>query len=74
MKPNTCYLVDPEKQGMLVNDERSSWYNRVGDFLKHQFGIGEEKFYTAMDQNALPDRATPLQSTWSMALSALMVE
>ena len=22
-----------EKQGMLANDECSSWYNRVGDFL-----------------------------------------
>ena len=22
-----------EKQGLLINDECSSWYNRVGDFL-----------------------------------------
>ena len=27
-----------------------------------------------MDQHAWPDRATPLQSVWSMALSAMMVE
>ena len=27
-----------EKQGMLLNDECSSWYNRVGDFLN--VGLG----------------------------------
>ena len=36
-----------EKQGMLINDECSSWYNRVGDF-KCQFGIGGKEFYMAM--------------------------
>ena len=29
-----------EKQGMLVNDECSSWYNTVGKFFYH-FGIGD---------------------------------
>ena len=38
-----------EKQGMVINDECSSWYNRVGDFLC-QFGIGGKKFYMVMDQ------------------------
>ena len=28
----------------------------------------------AMDQHAWPNRTTPLQSVWSMALSAVMVE
>ena len=28
----------------------------------------------AMDQRAWPNRTTPLQSVWSMALSAVMVE
>ena len=56
-----------EKQGMLVNDECSSWYNRIGNFL-YQFLIGEKKFYMAMDQHARSDRTTPLQSAWLMAL------
>ena len=38
-----------EKQDMLVNDECSSWYNKVGDFLC-RFGIGGKKSCTAMDQ------------------------
>ena len=32
---------------MIVNDECSSWYNRAGDFLKCQFGIGEKKHCVA---------------------------
>ena len=28
----------------------------------------------AMDQHAWPDRATPLQSVWSLALSAMTIE
>ena len=40
-----------EKQGMLVNDECSSWYIRVGDF-KYEYGIGENNFCTPMDQLA----------------------
>ena len=27
-----------EKEGMLVNDECSSWYNRVGDFFSIDLG------------------------------------
>ena len=30
-----------EKQGMLVNDECSSWYNKVGDFFN--VGLGKEE-------------------------------
>ena len=37
-------------------------------------GIGESSFCTLMDQHARPNRTTPLQSVWSMALSAMMVE
>ena len=58
---------------MFLNGECSSWYNRVGN--AYQFGIGEKEFGTAtMDQNAWPDRVTPLQSAWSMAPSGTMVE
>ena len=46
---------------MLVKDECSSWYNRVGDFY-FSFEIGKGKFYTAMDQQTQPNRTTPLQS------------
>ena len=42
-------LCSGDKQGMLVNNECSSWYSRVGDF-KHQFEIGRKKFYMALDQ------------------------
>ena len=47
-----------EKQGMLVSNESSSWYNRVGNFL-YQFGIREKDFCTSMAQHAWPDRPTP---------------
>ena len=59
---------------MLETNECSSWYNSMGNFLKHQFGIGEKEFYTAMDQHAWPDRTPPLHSAWSMALSAMTVD
>ena len=36
-----------EKQGMLVNNEYSSWYNGVGDFLMSV--LGENIFHMAMD-------------------------
>ena len=42
--------------------------------LKNQFGIREKKHCMAMDRYAWPNRTTPLQSTQSMALSALRVE
>ena len=51
-----------------------SWYNRVGDFWC-QFGIGENSYCILTNQLAWPDKTAPLlQSTWSMALSAMMVE
>ena len=59
---------------MLVSDECSSWYSRVDEFLRCQFVIGENNFCTSMDQHTRPYRTTPLQSVWSMALSAMMVE
>ena len=62
-----------DKQGMLVNNECSSWCNRVPKFL-YQFGIGQKKFYTAMDEHVQPDRTTPLHSAWLMALSAMTVK
>ena len=58
---------------MSLKNKRSSWYNRVGNF-KNQFGIEEKKFYAVMDQHAWPDRTTPFQSVWSMALSAMTAE
>ena len=59
---------------MLVNDEYSSWYNKVGDFFKYQFWIGENCFCTSMDQHARPNRTTPFQSAWSTVLSAMTVD
>ena len=56
-----------------VSDRCSAWYNRAGNFL-YQFGIGEKKVCMGMDQHAWPDRTTPLQSAWLMALSATMVK
>ena len=41
-------------------------YHAVGDFL---VSVGERKYYMAVDQHARPNRATPLQSVWSMVLS-----
>ena len=38
-----------ENKGMLVNNECSSWYNRVGDFFYNQFGIGENSYCTPTD-------------------------
>ena len=57
---------------MLVNDEYSSWYNRVGNFFS-QFGIGQRKFCMMMDQHASSVESAPLQSASSMALSAVVV-
>ena len=58
---------------MLVNDECSSWQNRVGDF-QNQFRIGVNNFCISMDQCAWPNRTTPLQYAWSMALCANTIE
>ena len=46
--PKTAFCLG-EKEGMLVNVECSSWYNRIGNFL-YQFGIGENSIPT--DQHA----------------------
>ena len=62
-----------EKQGTLVDHECSSWYERVG-YSWCQFGIGEKKFCTWMDQHARPNRTTPFQSMWSKAQSVMTVE
>ena len=35
-----------EKQGMLVNDECSSWYNRVGNFLVSIWDRRKQLLYT----------------------------
>ena len=58
---------------MLINDECSNLYNRVGDFCCC-FGIEERKSYTAMDRYTRSVRPTPLKSARSMALSAMVVE
>ena len=39
-----------EKQGMLVNDECSSWYNKVGDFLMSVWDKRKEIFYRQSKQ------------------------
>ena len=62
-----------ERQGMLLNDECSFWYNRVYHF-QYQFGIGENSYCTPTNQHAWPDRTLLLQSVWSKALSATTVE
>ena len=62
-----------EKQGMLLNNECNSWYDRAGIF-QYQFVIGENSYCMSMDQCAWPNRTTPLQSVWSMPLSAMKVE
>ena len=60
-------------KGMLVNDERSLWYSRVGVFLC-QLEIRENKFWMVVDQPVLSVGPTPLQSAKPMALSAMVFE
>ena len=62
-----------KKQGMLVNDECSSYFNRGGDF-QHQFGTGDNSYCTSTNLHAWPNKTTPLQSVQSMALSDMPVE
>ena len=45
----------------------------LGGFFSSQFDIGEKKSYMPMKQYAWPDITTPLQSAWSMVLSAVTV-
>ena len=58
---------------MLVNNECSYWYNRVGDFCC-RFGIEERKFYIAVNWHVRSIRPTPLKNTRSMPLSAMVVD
>ena len=62
-----------EKQGMLINDECSPCYNRVGDFLISVWDRRREILYG----NGLlveVNQKNPLLSVRSMAQSAMMVE
>ena len=69
----TIYLVPQVyKTDTVLNI--AYWYNTVPNFLKYQFGIRENRFCLLMDQYAWPNRANPLQSVWSMTLTAMMVE
>ena len=58
---------------MLVNDEYSSWYNRVGDFLLLVWEKKKE-FYLAVDQQTGPVRLTTLQNVRPVVLIAIVVE
>ena len=58
---------------MIVNDDCSLWYNRVGDFLMSVWGEGR-KFYMARDQLIRFLRTTPLLSARPMAIIAMVVE
>ena len=62
-----------EKQGILVNDERSSWYNKVGDFLMSVWNRRKETLYGNGSIGEV-GQTTPLQSAWSMALGAMTVD
>ena len=50
-----------EKQGVMVNDDWNSWYNRVGDFLMLAYER-KEKFCMVRDQLVRILVATPLLS------------
>ena len=60
------------KLGMLVNDECSSWYNKVGDFLISVWNRKKEILYGNGSIGEV-SQTTPLQSAWSMALGAMTV-
>ena len=62
-----------EKQGMLINDECSSWYNRVGDFLMSVWDRRKEILYGNGSAGDVI-QTTPLLSARSMAQSAMTVE
>ena len=57
-----------EKQGMLVNDEVTSQYERVGDV---QMSVWDRRKEILLVRSV---KTTPLQSAKSMALSAMTVE
>ena len=62
-----------QKQGMLVNDECSSWYSRVGDFLMSVWDRRKEILYGNGSVGEVR-QSTPLESVRSMALSAMTIE
>ena len=59
-----------EKQGMLVSDECSSWYNKVGVFLILDWNRRKEILYRKRSIGEV-GQTTPLQSAWSMAQGAM---
>ena len=60
---------------MLVNDECSSWYNSVDDFLLLGLGGEEENFiWWWINKRDQLDQLHPLQSARPMAQSAMVVE
>ena len=58
---------------MLVNNEHSSWCNRVGNF-GCQFRTRERKFCMVKYQHTRSARHTPLKSVRKMALSVMVVD
>ena len=58
---------------MLINDQCSSWYNKVGDFLMSVWNRRKEILYGNGSTDEV-GQTTPLQSAWSMALGAMTVD
>ena len=58
---------------MLLNDECSSWYSRVGEFIMSVWDRRKEVLYGNGSIGEIR-QSTPLQCARSMALSAMMVE
>ena len=56
---------------MLVDDECSSWYNRVSDF---SINLGWEKEILYDGGYSMHCLTNPLQNAWSIALSVMMVK
>ena len=50
---NTAFCLG-EKQSMLVNDECSSWYNRVGNYF-FSINLGKEKTVIVHQQSSMHD-------------------
>ena len=70
-----CYYTSTlgEKQGMLVNDECSSCYSKVGDFFMSVWNRRKEILYGNGSIGQV-GQTTPLQSVGSMALGAMTVD
>ena len=62
-----------EKQGMIVNDDYTLWYNRVSDFL---MSVWERRKEICMARDHLVKflRPTPLLSARLMAMIIMVVE